>query len=109
MNEQDQLGPSQDGTVMLDIGGDVGALVLHAPPTMAGREIEISLAVDGSPRRHVAVRERRGPRGARYAAIYPSLLAGEYTLWDDARPADTVRITGGEVTEVDWTTPDGTT
>lgn len=30
-----------DGAVVLDIGGDVGALVVTAPPQLAGAEIEI--------------------------------------------------------------------
>ncbi len=42
MSEQNQLGPSRDGSVMLDIGGDIGALVLHTSAEMLGVEIEIS-------------------------------------------------------------------
>jgi hypothetical protein len=34
----------------------------------------------------------------RYAAVYPGLHAGEYTIWDTQdRPAASVVITGGEV------------
>ncbi|MGI8761392.1 MAG: phospholipase [Jatrophihabitantaceae bacterium] len=103
MSEESQLGPSYDGTVVLDIGGDVGALILLAPETMAGDEIEISPVGSEGQRTHVAIRERRGAGGVRYAAIYPALHAGEYTLWDLAgKPADTVRIVGGEVTQIDW-------
>ena len=46
---------------------------------------------DGQARTHVAVRERRGPGGTQYAAIFFGLREGEYTLWGvDGEPADTV-------------------
>lgn len=103
MSEQSQLGPSQDGSVMLDIGGDIGALILHAPAEMSGAEIEISPSDDDSHRTHVAVRERRGTGPNRYAAIYPSLSAGTYTLWGpNQEPAIQVTITGGQVTQAEW-------
>lgn len=128
MTEQSQLGPSTDGTVVLDIGGDIGALILHTGPDLLLAEIEVS-RVDGAPplsdggaqahaadhdhghshehahplRTHVAVRERRGPSGIRYAAIYPGLRSGEYTVWGtDGAAADTVTVIGGEVAELDW-------
>ena len=98
------LAPSGTGTVVLDIGADVGALVLHTPPRLAGAEIEIS--PDGcadAPRTHSRVRERRTAATASYAAVYPALPAGRYTIWrDTATPAATVVITGGHVTRHDW-------
>lgn len=103
MSEESQLGPSNDGSVLLDIGGDIGALILHTPADLAGAEIEISPATDEAHRSHVAVRERRGHGPTRYAAIYPGLHAGAYTLWGpDGQPATQVTITGGQVTEVTW-------
>jgi hypothetical protein len=120
--ETAQLGPSYDGTVMLDIGGDIGALIINTSADLHLAEIEVSPVDEGeletplhphshrnghpeehSHRTHVAVRERRGPAGVRYAAIYPGLREGEYTVWSlDGTPADTVRIVGGEVAELDW-------
>ncbi len=104
MSEQNQLGPSRDGSVMLDIGGDIGALVLHTCAEMLGVEIEISATGDDTHHRtHVAVRERRGSGAARYAAIYPALHAGSYTLWrPDGQPALEVTITGGAVAQAQW-------
>ena len=141
MTEESQLGPSYDGTVVLDIGGDIGALIIYTPESMLRAEIEISPVGDegadvfqlgsdahshgaehnhehgddhthghehghshADPRRtHVAVRERRGPTGVQYAAIYPGLREGKYTIWGlDGNPAETVRITGGEVAQLDW-------
>lgn len=105
MTEQSQLGPSRDGSVLLDIGGDVGALIIHTPTELLGAEIEISATADGSPRTHVAVRERHGPSGIRYAAIFPQLTCGTYCVWDlDGTLAQQITITGGSVTEIPWST-----
>jgi hypothetical protein len=95
-------GPTGPGTVILELGADVGALVLEAPPDLAGREIEISVLADG-PRTHSLVRERRTAAGTSYAAVYPVLPAGEYTVWrDDGIPAGQVTIHGGQVSRFRW-------
>ena len=126
MTDPGELGASQDGTVILDIGGDVGALVLMTAHDLLGAEIEISpldetaadifqqqhphVHTDGTThthlhpdRTHVAVRERMGPGGVRFAAIYPGLRQGRYQLWNlDGTQADVVEIVGGQVTQLDW-------
>src|ERR1700760_2160373 len=100
MSEQTQLGPSDNASVMLDIGGNIGALIITTAESMLLAEIEVS-HTDADPqahRPHVAVRERRGPDGTQYAAIYPALPSGTYTVWGlDGQAADTVSIVGGEV------------
>jgi len=41
--------------------------------------------------------------GTRYAAVYPDLPAGAYTIWaDEHHPAGRVVITGGRVTSWSW-------
>jgi hypothetical protein len=92
------LPPSLDGTVILDIGNDVGALVLHTSGEWLGREIDLLPDDRSVPHTHSAVRERRSPDGSAYAAIYPQLLAGRYTL-EDSRQR--ITIVGGRVTEID--------
>src|ERR1700728_4891830 len=69
--------PSNAGSVILDLGADVGALILDTPAELAGREIEISPASDGAGARrtHAQVRERRTGAGSGYAAVYPGLPA----------------------------------
>ena len=96
--------PSRIGTVLLDIGADTGALILHAPAELNGLEIEISPnGSAGAPRIHSRVRERRVGAAVRYAAVYPAVPAGTYTVWRDAViPAATVTITGGSVTSCRW-------
>ena len=118
-------GPSSAGSVVLDIGSATGALVLFAPADLDGAEIEISVAADLVARRtHSRVRKRgcagsaappgradTGPAtdlrsgSVSYAAVYPGLTAGTYTIWRDPHtPAGTVEIGGGQVTTWHWPT-----
>jgi hypothetical protein len=89
--------------VLLDLGGDVGALVLYAGRDLHGREIEIARAGVDGPRSHKQVHER--PVGDRtlYAAVFDRLPAGEYTLWlDGAVREPVVAVAAATVTELDW-------
>ena len=98
-------GPTDRGAVVLDIGGTIGALVLHTTADLLGVELEVAL-VGADPRAHrthTAVRERRGGPQLQYGAIYAALPAGDYTVYGpDGHPADTVTITGGQVATLDW-------
>jgi hypothetical protein len=100
------MGASGAGTVVLDLGAGIGALVLYTPPALDGEEIEISRP--GHARTHSRVRPRVTSAGTRYAAVYPGLPAGQYTIWRSAdRPGDgepvmTIAIAGGSVTSCRW-------
>jgi hypothetical protein len=97
-------GPSGPGTVVLELGADVGALVLFTPAGLDGREIEIGSegCADGR-RTHSRVRPRHMATGTRYAAVYPDLPAGTYTIWaGEQRRAGSVVIAGGRVTNWSW-------
>jgi hypothetical protein len=100
------LGTSGAGTVVLDLGAGIGALVLYTPAAMDGEEIEISRP--GHPRTHSRVRPRETSVGTRYAAVYPGLPAGEYTIWHgpnppgNGQPVLTTTIAGGSVTSCHW-------
>ena len=86
-------------TLILDIGGEIGALVIHTGPDLAEQEIEISPGPD-APRSHNVVHARHSPERTAYTAVFPSVPAGEYTVWrGDGTPHATVTIRGGEVTE----------
>ncbi|MCW2933420.1 MAG: glycosylphosphatidylinositol specific phospholipase d1 [Actinomycetia bacterium] len=104
MSHEHAAGATGAGTVILELGGDVGVLVLVAPAPLLGREIEISPADDGdsaastSQRTHSLVRERITGSGKGYAAVYPGIPAGRYIVWRDAdTPAGRITIEGGEV------------
>ena len=97
-------GSSGPGTVVLEIGPGIGALILYTPAEMDGEEIEISCDDEpGARRTHSQVRPRRMAGETRYAAVYPSLPAGRYTIWrDEHSPAAAVTITGGQVSNCRW-------
>lgn len=88
-------------TLVLDIGGDVGALVLVAGPELAEREIEISPGTGArTPRSHNVVHARRNRDRVAYTAVFPSVPAGDYTIWrHDGTPHATVTVHGGQVTQ----------
>jgi hypothetical protein len=90
----------------MELGAGVGALVLYTPADLNGREIEISRGDDPSVRRtHSQVRPRHMATATRYAAVYPGLPAGRYTIWNDEQTVATATITGGQVTSCRW--PEG--
>ncbi|SRR6266567_3516585 len=97
-------GPSGPGTVVLELGPGIGALILYTPAEMDGEEIEISLDDEpGARRTHSQVRARHMPGRTTYAAVYPSLPAGRYTIWrDEHRPAATVTVAGGQASSCHW-------
>jgi hypothetical protein len=90
-------GASAPGSVVLDIGPGCGALILYVTAAQLGEEIDVS-PVGGGGRTHSAVRERLMPGGSVYCAVYPSLPAGDYTVWLP-RPV-AVSVDGGTVTEL---------
>ena len=97
------LPPSGHGTVMLDIGDDVGALVVHTQAAFAGMEIELARRGQTNAFVHTEVRERRLPDGSVHAGVFPAVVAGDFTLLGaGGRPSCDVTISAGGVTEVHW-------
>jgi hypothetical protein len=114
------------GSVMLDIGGDIGALVVTMPSSMAGVEIEIAPAGPGHAahghqhehgherghehshahghRPHVAVVSRPTAEGAVPSLVFPELVEGSYQLFDKGEDAVLLSadIVGGRVTFLGW-------
>jgi hypothetical protein len=97
------------GSVLLDIGGDVGALVVEMPASLTGVEVEIrpsGVALDRSVHLpHVAVVDR--PVGGRSvpSLVYPDVVEGDHELL--LKGSDhvemVVSVRGGQVTETSWT------
>ncbi|MGH9120002.1 MAG: phospholipase [Acidimicrobiales bacterium] len=94
--------------LVVDIGGETGALVVYAPADLAGQEIEI--ARDGTIPDHPVhnvVRPRRiGIDDVVCAAVFPDLPAGRYVPFGGPRVrAEAFTVTGGRVTEIEWRLP----
>jgi hypothetical protein len=102
------------GAVLLDIGGDVGALVVAVPTSMVGQEVEIERDAeprvahehaDGHGHRpHVAVVARPVEGGNLPSLVFPELVEGRYALFDKgcSRAQLVVDVRGGEVTTAHW-------
>jgi hypothetical protein len=89
--------------VVLDIGGECGALILHTDPEMHGVEVEISPRGRDDDRSHKEVLERNINGRPAYTAVFESLECGEYTLWTYGEPrARGVRVEAGGIAEIDW-------
>jgi hypothetical protein len=94
--------PSWDGSVVLDIGNDVGALVLHTTRQWLNHEIDLAPDDWSLPHTHSAVRERRSSDGSTYAAVYPQLQEGGYAIVGSSQR---LAIAGGRVTDVELAEP----
>jgi hypothetical protein len=99
------MGTSEMGSVVLDIGGDCGAAIVNTPASLDGFEIEIrrpGTAWDGT---HVAVRPRQIPDGVVYAALFPELAQGHYEVrirgGVPAGTVATVTVEGGRVSRAE--------
>ena len=110
------------GSVLLDIGGDVGALVVTMPPALVGTEIEIAPAGGHhhghahahdhghdhghahAHRPHVAVVDRPVTDGTLPSLVFPELVEGPYELFDKGEETVllSAEITGGQVTFLEW-------
>ena len=92
-----------DEPIVLDVGNDVGALVLYTGEELREKEIEISRKGAAEKKIHTAIHERTVNGRTIFAGVYPSLPAGDYDIWgDDGSPVSEVTIVGGHVAEVDW-------
>jgi hypothetical protein len=89
-------------SVLLDIGQDIGALLVYTSPELRGREIEVNPTGNAARRTHTEVLERTANGRSIWAAVFAALPAGDYSLWRDVLTDETVTIGGGSVTEVDW-------
>jgi hypothetical protein len=114
------------GAVMLDIGGDVGALVVAMPESTVGLEVEIRpldgqhVHVHGDEHghghghghehghehlAHVAVVARPVGDGVLPSLVFPELEAGSYELFEKGCPdavALWATVDGGSVTTTEW-------
>jgi hypothetical protein len=87
--------------LVLDIGDEVGALILYADESCLGMEIDLTPV--GAPRSHhmhTMIRRRRAVDREFIVGVYPELVEGNYTVWGiDGHPLGDVMIRGGQVSE----------
>jgi hypothetical protein len=90
--------------VVLDIGEQLGALIVYTDRALHGKEVEISADGEDSNRSHKDVLERGVGDRAAFTAVFDRLPEGAYTLWTEGQVrARRVLITGASVAELDWT------
>ena len=89
--------------VALDIGGEIGALIVHTDAELHGVEIEISRTGEDHNRSHKQVLERTMSDHPAFTAVFDGLREGRYTLWVDDQPrAREVEVSGASIAELDW-------
>jgi hypothetical protein len=89
-------------SVALDIGAGRGALVLYPGERFRGREIEISRVTGDGRRVHTGVHERDAQARTVLTAIFGSLPAGDYRVWEDeTTPGPMVTVPERAVAEVE--------
>ena len=85
---------------VLDIGEDIGALVIYTGKEMLGKEIEVSRISNDALRIHTAVLERKVDGRTLFAALFLELPEGDYITL--TTPSSEITIIGGQVVEMDW-------
>jgi hypothetical protein len=91
------------GSVVLEIGGEVGAASVRVEASLAGREIEIHELGTPWAGRHVAVLRRDLPDSPVWAALFPSLTEGDYevrVIGEPGSPTASFTVVGARVTSV---------
>jgi hypothetical protein len=89
--------------VVLEIGDDLGALIVHTGADMHGVEVEISPSEDDSQRSHKQVLERFTDGRSAHTLVFDQLAAGRYTLWANEEPrVREVVVRAGEIAECHW-------
>ena len=101
-------GPATEGgyepgaSPVLDIGGNVGAMVVYlAGPTRSG-ELEARPTSRPGARFHTGVHVWSLAGRQELAAVFSNVAVGDYELLDDAgEPIAAVHVAGGQVSEID--------
>ena len=88
--------------VVLDIGGDVGALVVLLGDQRVGEELDIQPVGDAGATFHTGVHPREVGGARRRVAVFPEVRTGIYELLDErSLPFMRVEARGGEVLTYD--------
>jgi hypothetical protein len=89
-------------TPVLDIGDDVGALLVYLDWTPPSGELEVRPLGDPGGRFHTGVHPRDLFGRTVHVALYPEVERGTYEILDDdLQPIAIVDVDGGAVAELD--------
>jgi len=87
---------------VLDIGGDVGALLVYLDETTPSGELEAQPLGRPDARFHTGVHHRMIDGSVTHVALYPEVVHGTYEILDDElRPIATVAVEGAAVAKLD--------
>ena len=87
---------------MLDIGDDVGALVVYLDAIPSTGELELCPSDDPAGHFHTGVHERPSHAGGVAVAVFPGVRQGSYdVLRTNGQRWRRVEIAGGQVRELD--------
>jgi hypothetical protein len=90
--------PPAGGPAMLDIGGDVGALVVHIDGDVVGHELHVRLDGGDGSTVHTGIWRRAIGDRDEVIALFPELIDGRYEVLDlGGHTALRVTIIGGEI------------
>lgn len=92
------LAPSAIGSVVLDIGEDVGALLVEFPSQFLGEELDLTPLGATVALMHGEVRAR-DVGYAKFAVLYSAVPAGTYILEGSEQQFE---VKGGRVTAAVW-------
>jgi hypothetical protein len=104
--------PGAHSAPVLDIGGDVGALVVYLADRTPTGELEACPAGEPGARFHTGVHHRSIPTGPNgratesdgwaWTAVFPEITEGRYEVLDEGgAPMADVTIVGGSVHQLD--------
>lgn len=95
-------GAARGAAVVLDIGGDVGAVIVYLGDHSVGAELDIQPVGEPARRFHTGVHDRDVDGIVTRVAVFPEVRTGRYELLDEHdRPFAIVEATGGGVHTVD--------
>jgi hypothetical protein len=94
--------PAPHSSPVLDIGGEVGALVVYLADQPPSGELEACPAAEPAARFHTGVHHRSTGRESAWTAVFPEVVEGLYHLLaPDGSPLARVTVAGGTVHQLD--------
>jgi hypothetical protein len=94
---------------VLDIGGDIGAIIVRLPDDTPSGELTACARGNPSAHFHTGVHYRNSGGEQGWVAVFPDVKAGEYSLLtEDGQEHTPFQVVGGQVTSLEVTRLDVT-